>query len=76
MSWYKTANKIDKIKKWMKQHPDDGVEVWTRGSEIFVSIGDWADRDIVEDLEDILGGIDIEWDYEVGSPGFGWEKIQ
>ena len=76
MSWYKFANRIDKIKKWLKQHEEDGAEVWVRSNEVFVSIGDWGDRDIIGDLEDILGGIDIEFDYEVGSPGYDWKKVE
>jgi len=75
MNWYKTADKKQKIQKWLKQHPDDGVVAWTRSCDVFVSIGDWADRDIVDDLEHELGQ-DVEWDYETGSPGFDWVKVQ
>ena len=75
MNWYKLANKTDKIKRWIKQNPDDGIKVWTKGNNIFLSIGDWADRELVEELEHLLGQ-DVEWDYEIGSPGFNWVEIQ
>jgi len=74
VNWYKTANKTDKIKRWIKQNTDDGIEVWTKGNNVFLSIDDGAERDLVEELEHILGQ-DIEWDYEVGNPGTGWVKV-
>jgi len=75
MNWYKFSNKESKIKKWMKDHPDDGIEAWTRRSDVFLSIGDWAHSRLVEDLEQVIGQ-DVEYDYEVGSPGFDWVKVQ
>ena len=75
MNWYKQAGLSDQLSKWVKSHGDDGAEAWIRDKEVFVSIGDWADRDIIKQLEKSLG-CPVDWDYEVGSPdGEGWGKV-
>tara|TARA_Y100000310_G_scaffold275978_1_gene292803 strand:- start:12344 stop:12556 length:213 start_codon:yes stop_codon:yes gene_type:complete len=70
MNW----SRKEKAKKWVKQHKDDAAQIWVKGSNVFLSIGDWAERDLVDELEDIVGR-NVEWDYEVGHPGCGWENL-
>ncbi len=88
----KTAPKslIDEIKGYggwtEEQMRHDGVVIWQKDDDFFVSLGDWAKCD----ADDIRGAIErlypkakVEWDFEAGpschsadnSDGEDWTKV-
>ncbi len=83
MTWLtKIAKKslIDEIRSWgwaEDQLRVDGVAIYKKSNQFFISLGDWAEVD-VDDLKGAIGRIypdsEVDWDFEAGPPD-GWERI-
>ncbi len=72
---------IDEIRSWgwtESQLRSDGVEIYRRNNQFFVSVGDWAKLDVDDvssAIKRVYSGAEVDWDYEAGPDGDGWEKI-
>lgn len=84
MSWLeKIAQKslINEIRSWgwtEEQLRKDAVQIYKRNNEFFISLGDWAKVDS-DDLEGAIHRVypdsKVEWDFEAGPGGDGWDRV-
>lgn len=82
MNWYKLAEKESRLRVRFRRiqddYSDDGVKIWTKSDDVFVSFGDWAEskEEVLYEIERFVRGSGkVDWDYEVGSPGAGWSRV-
>ena len=80
MNWYKqsVSNRMQKaLRRIQDDYADDGVQIWYNGKDAFVSFGDWAEShdECMGDVRRTLGGGKVDYDYEIGSPGPGWQRV-
>lgn len=79
MNWYKKSSRIrNTFRRIVDDYEDDGICIWTKGNDVFVSFKDGA-MNREEALHDIRRFVQdtgkVEWDYEVGHPGAGWIEV-
>jgi hypothetical protein len=79
-NWYKTSkNRLrNHFRRLQDDYADDGVSIWTKGDDVFVSFGDWAkDPDeVIYEIKRFVGDSGkVISDTEVGSPGPGWIRV-
>jgi len=77
----KSRTLIEEIESrgWAKEQVrKDGVEIYQKDNEFFISLGDWAeiDAEVIEKaIKYLHNNAEVSWDYE-GGPGEGnWKKI-
>lgn len=84
MNWLnKIAQKslIDEIRSWgwaEDQLRMDAVQIYKQNNKFFISVGDWAQvniDDLKGSIERVYPNSEVDYEYEGGPEGDGWERI-